>query len=469
MPRYGLTWLAIFIAIALMFLRLPQMVAKQDAVLNTYSALVEVDALIRQKFVDPIRDNRLVHGAIRGMMFQLDPYSSYVAPDELAAVMRHSRGDYIGIGVELGMRGGLLTVIAPIDGSPASGVGVRAGDAILSIDDQDVKGYSVFDVERLLSGPPGSRTRLRLRHPGERETRTVTVVRGPISLRTVRGFARDDGGAWQFLIDPDPASRPACGIGYIRISNVLDTTTRDFDLALSELREAGVCGLVMDLRFNPGGSLQEAVALVDRFVDDGTVLSTVTRHRAVQEYRATRSATATDMPLAVLINGASASAAEIVAGSLQSLGRAIVIGERSFGKGSVQHLIQLTGHAGAVRLTTAYYRLPDGRIIHRTHTNALTDAWGVMPDIAVKLSDAETHAIQASRWELDVRASSAGGGTLQGSTSTPHTLPYDRQLLAALSYLRETSADRGAPGLAGPLSSNNDVVPVTDRRRSASD
>ena len=442
MPKYGLTWLAIFIVIALMFLRLPQMVAKQDGVLNTYSALVEVDALTRQRFVEPIHNDRLVHGAIRGMMLQLDPYSSYIAPDELAAVMRHNRGDYIGIGVELGMRGGMLTVIAPIDGSPASKVGVRAGDTILSIDGKDVKGHSVFDVERLLSGPPGSRARLRLRHPTERETRTVTVVRGPISLQTVRGFARNDAGTWQFLIDSDPASRPACGIGYIRISNFLDTTTRDFDLALNELREAGVRGLVMDLRFNPGGSLQEAVALVDRFVDDGLILSTVTRHRAVHEYRATRSATATDIPLVVLINGASASAAEIVAGSLRSLGRAIVIGERSFGKGSVQHLIQLTGHAGAVRLTTAYYRLPDGRIIHRTHTNALTDAWGVMPDIAVKLSDVETHAIQSSRWELDVRASSVESETSHGSTSTPRALPRDRQLLAALSYLCEGSTDR---------------------------
>ena len=187
MPKYGLTWLAIFIAIALMFLLLPQMVAKQDAVLNTYSALVEVDALARQKFVEPIHGDRLVHGAIRGMMLQLDPYSSYVAPDEMAAVMRHSRGDYIGIGVELGMRGGMLTVIAPIDGSPASQAGVRAGDTVFSIGGREVKGHSVFDVERLLSGPSGTSVRLRLRHQVERETRIVTVVRGPISLQTVRG------------------------------------------------------------------------------------------------------------------------------------------------------------------------------------------------------------------------------------------------------------------------------------------
>ena len=181
MPRYGLTWIAIFIAIALMFVRLPQMVAKQDAVLHTYSALVEVDALIHQKFVEPITNDRLVHGAIRGMMFQLDPYSGYIAPDELPAVMRSSRGDYIGIGVELGIRNGYLTVIAPIDGSPAAKVGVRAGELLLSIDGQDVDGFSVFDVERLLAGAPGSSVTLRLRHPTETDARTLTIVRGPVS------------------------------------------------------------------------------------------------------------------------------------------------------------------------------------------------------------------------------------------------------------------------------------------------
>ena len=433
MTRYGITWLAIFIVIAVMFLRLPQMVAKQDAVLNTYSALVEVDALVRQKFVEPIHGNRLVHGAIRGMMFQLDPYSSYVAPDELAAVMRRNRGDYIGIGVELGMRGGRLTVIAPIDGSPASEAGVRAGDTIFSIDGQDIKGYSVFDVERLLSGPPGTDVSLRLRHPSEREASTVTVARGPISLQTVRGISRDSDGSWKFMLGEHG------GIGYIRISNFLDTTTRDFEVALRELLDCSARGLILDLRFNPGGSLNEAVALVDRFVDDGLILSTVTRHRAVHEYRATRTATLTDLPLAVLINGGSASAAEIVAGSLQSRERAVIIGERSFGKGSVQHLIQLTGHPAAIRLTTAYYRLPDERIIHRTHANVLTDAWGVIPDVAVKLSDIETHAIQAARWELDVGASGTAVPDPEGSMRTPPALPHDRQLLSAISFLRNPS------------------------------
>ena len=291
MPRYGLTWIAIFIAIALMFVRLPQMVAKQDAVLHTYSALVEVDALIHQKFVEPITNDRLVHGAIRGMMFQLDPYSGYIAPDELPAVMRSSRGDYIGIGVELGIRNGYLTVIAPIDGSPAAKVGVRAGELLLSIDGQDVDGFSVFDVERLLAGAPGSSVTLRLRHPTETDARTLTIVRGPVSLRTVRGFARAENGAWRYLIDP------VHRIGYIRISNFLESTTRDFDIALGELLDERVRGLILDVRFNPGGVLHEAVDLVDRFVDDGIILTTVTRHRAVQTYHATQRATTIGIPL----------------------------------------------------------------------------------------------------------------------------------------------------------------------------
>ena len=182
------------------------------------------------------------------------------------------------------------------------------------------------------------------------------------------------------------------------------------------------------------------VDLVDRFVDDGIILTTVTRHRAVQTYHATQRATTIGIPLVLLINGASASAAEIVAGSLQSHGRATIIGRRSFGKGSVQHLIQLKEHPAAVRLTTAYYRLPDGRVIHRTKANAHGNAWGILPDIEVLLNDDEAHAIQQSRWDVDVAFSSMPFSPDDSAGDTPPQrleILRDRQLLEALSHLRE--------------------------------
>ncbi len=180
MHRHALTWVAIFGLIALMFLRLPPMMAKQDSVLNTYSALVEVDALARQQFVEAVDGDYLVEGAIRGMMLQLDPYSGYITPMELPAFERHNGGGYIGVGIEVGMQDNRPTVIAPIECSPAARVGVRPGDVILSINGQDLEGRSVFDVEEMLAGAPGTSVRLRVLHAGEREPEALTIVRGPV-------------------------------------------------------------------------------------------------------------------------------------------------------------------------------------------------------------------------------------------------------------------------------------------------
>jgi len=433
--KHGITWVVVFGVILLMFLQLPPMAAKQDSVVHTYSALVEVDALAKQQFVDPIEDDRLVEGAIRGMMFQLDPYSGYIAPDELPAFERRSRGDFSGAGVEVGMQGGQLTVIAAVEGSSAAWGGILAGDTLLAIDGQKLEGRSVFEVEEMLVGPPGTRVHLEVRHPGEGEARKINLVRGPVHLNTVRGFRRDSSAAWDYMLDRENR------IGYIRVSNFRDNTMRDFDAALQRLLDDGALALIVDLRFNPGGLMQQAVAMVDRFVDEGLILSTVTRRQAVDEYVAKREGTINHLKLVVLINGNSASAAEIVAGSLQARGRAVVVGERSFGKGSVQHLIHLVGHKSAVKLTVAYYRLPGGRIIHRTDRNAHTESWGVTPEVRVALDESEVAGIQESRRRLD--GSPTGGGR-----PTPSPGPIrDRQLEEALvlARLSDHREGKGSP------------------------
>lgn len=427
MHRHSVTWVVLFTVIALMFLKLPRMVARQDVVMRTYSALVEVDALAKQKYVEPIGDRRLVHGAIRGMLLQLDRYSGYIAPQQLRALLRRTRGEYIGVGIKIGVRGGRITVIAPIEGGPAAEAGVVSGDVVLAIDGDEVENLSAFDVEERLTGQKGTSVDLRVLHPGESEPDDLTITRAAVSLRTIRGFQRDASGHWDHLIDPEHR------IGYIRVTHFIDTTGDDFDAALDELLAGGVAGLVLDLRDNPGGLMLRAVAMVDRFIARGVILETVTRRRAVHQYLATMPHTEADVELVVLINAGSASAAEIVAGSLRAHDRAILVGERSFGKGSVQQLIHLTEHKAAIKLTTAYYRLPDGRVIHRTRENTGTDAWGVKPDILIKLTEAETLDLQRSRRTV-ARLVRAGGRTPGRPIGKENRV--DRQLLAALNHLR---------------------------------
>jgi len=404
-----------------MFLQLPQIAAKHDAVLHAYSALVEVDALARQQFVEPVESSRLVDGAIRGLLLQLDPYSGYIAPNELPAFERRNRGEFIGIGIEVGIRDGKLTVIAPVEGSPAAKAGILAGDVIVAINGREAERLSAFDVETFIEGTPGTKVQLRVRHPGQNDPGTLTVARGPVSVVTVRGFRRTAHGRWDYLIDP------INHIGYIRVTSFRDNTMRDFDAALKQLLDRGIRGLIIDLRFNPGGIMHQAIAMVDRFVQNGVILSTVTRRKAVQEYAATPDGTVTDVELAVLINGASASSSEIVAGSLQAHGRATIVGERSFGKGSVQHLILLREHHAAIKLTTAYYRMPDDRIIHRTAGNDSLGCWGVIPDIEVPLSDQEVQEIQEIRRAADLAFTEiptpSDGGTPSDGTESDETAP----------------------------------------------
>ena len=440
--RHTLTWIAILGLIILMFLRLPPMVAKQDSLMNVYGPLVEVDALCRQQYVEPIRDGRLVEGAIRGMMMRLDPYSGYIAPDELPSFERRSGGDYTGVGIELGFQQGRLTVIAPIEGSPAARAGIRPGDMLLAVDGVEVDARSVFDVGEMLVGPAGETVTLRVLHAGESDPVDIAIQRDHVHMASVRGIARTGRDDWDYWIDSERR------IAYIRISNFRTNTMDEFDAVLRSLRGNGPRGLIIDLRFNPGGIMQQAVALVDRFVSQGVILATVTRRRAVETFRATRSGTLAEPPLVVLVNGGSASASEIVAGALQAHGRAKVVGERTFGKGSVQHVVHLTHHPAAVKLTTAYYRLPDGRIIHRTPHNDDSDQWGVIPDDAVELTELEEQEIREERRALDLAFLEHEGPFFDRDPATEipaerQSLRLDRQLAKALDLVIRAVDEQG--------------------------
>ncbi|MCH8146930.1 MAG: S41 family peptidase [Planctomycetes bacterium] len=433
MSRHSFTLTLVFGIIVLMFLRLPQMVAEQDYVLNTYRALVEVDALAKQRYVEPIIDDRLVVGAMRGMLRQLDPYSAYLSADRLAAIEARIEGEYAGIGAEIGMRNGRPVIITPLDGSPAAQAGVRAGDRIVAIDGRKVRALSIPEIDSALRGEAGTTVRLTLQHADAQIKTVVEVVRDKILIETIRGFAKRPDGTWDFMIEPDD------GVAYVRVSSFHKATARNFDRALLELIENGASAIILDLRFNPGGILAEAIHMVDRFVSDGVIVSTVTRRSVEHDFTASASHTITDWDLIVLINGGSASAAEVMAGSLQAHGRAIIVGERSFGKASVQRIIRLTTHNGGVKLTIAHYRLPNGRIIHRLPNASPDDDWGIYPDVEVVLSQKERDAVQQSRlatgpFPKDSVGKSAVANTPLGRATAE--IERDRQLTTALDLLR---------------------------------
>lgn len=388
-----MVWMSVFIVVAVMFVRLPHMVMQQDSVVRTFGPLVEVEALTRKCYVDVVPEDRLVQGAIRGLVGELDPYSDYLNPTELEVFRRRRTGEYVGIGIELSLRETMPTVIAPIDNSPASASGVKPGDIIVSIDDHPCRGLNLRRLQHLLSGEPGTLVKLSIKRPRVADLLTIECYRSHLRIDSVKGCRHDRSDVASYLIDPRRR------IGYIRVSHFGDRTYGEFVRVLRQLEQADVRAVILDLRFNPGGLLHQAVAMLDCFLKEGVLVSTVNRQAGTHAFYATDATLMPDTPIVVLVNGSSASAAEIVSGALQDHGRATIVGSRSFGKGSVQHLIPLSNQRGAVKLTVAHYRLPNGRIIHREPWHDENDAWGIVPDVAVILDDAQRERVlQSRRW-----------------------------------------------------------------------
>jgi carboxyl-terminal processing protease len=440
MSKRNLIWLAIIMVMAVGFYQLTTMSAQQDTVFRTYAPLIEVDALIRKNFVEPIDENHLLDGAIRGMMLKLDPYSGYIGPEELDAFRRRMSGEYTGIGVQLGVRNGELTIIAPIEESPAMQAGIKAGDVVLAINDTPVEGMGVADADRLLEGSSGSDVRLTVRHAvadHRDDVEELVITRGPIRLRSIKGIQHRPDGTWEHML---PGELP---IAYIRVSSFHENTMAELDECLDRIRSSGAQGLVIDLRFNPGGLMSAAISLVDRFLREGEIVSTVTRHqatvKAIDTYLAQPEGTFPALPMAVLINEHSASAAEIVAGALQDHQRAVVYGERSFGKGVIQNVVDLKGHRAAISLTVAHYRLPSGRIIHKSPANSDSGQWGVIPDVVVELDAQQELAVQDRRILADQpqplpETMPSDPADLQAEPD--HSILIDEQLQAAWDSVR---------------------------------
>ena len=336
---------------------LDQQARQQGVPVDELRAFAEVMERIRGAYIEQIDDRELLESAIRGMLYELDPHSSYLTPDQFDDLQITTTGEFGGLGIEVTMEDGFVKVVTPVDDSPASKAGIQAGDLILKIDDTFVKGLSLSEAVELMRGEVGSEIELMVLSEGKENPRQVTLKRDKIQMHSVKSR----------LLEP--------GLGYVRISQFQNNTGSDTAKALEKLSAKGeLQGLVLDMRNNPGGVLGGAVEVADLFLDKGLVVYTEGRQPGSRsEFKATPGDQLAGVPLVVLVNGGSASASEIVAGALQDQHRAIVGGNRTFGKGSVQTVLPLSKDR-ALKLTTARYYTPNGRSIQ---------AEGIEPDISV--------------------------------------------------------------------------------------
>ena len=325
-------------------------------------------SLIENNYVEPVDDTRLLYGAVDGMVRTLDPHSSFMDPRSYAALKEETEGEYGGVGLELATRGEDVVVVAPIDDTPASRAGFQPGDRLVEIDGRAVHGWRENEAVRALTGSPGTKVTVKAHRAGWAEPRSFTLVRDVIRIVSVE----------EKLFDRK--------LAYVKVKSFQDRTDAYLRKALDSMRDqAGgqLSGIVLDLRHNPGGLLDQAVKVADRFLDGGVIVTTKGRGgKHVEVEKAHPKGTEPRYPMVVLVDGGTASASEIVAGALQDSGRAVVIGTRTFGKGSVQTVIELEDGSG-LKLTVARYYTPSGRSIQER---------GIEPDLWVKASAADDDA-----------------------------------------------------------------------------
>lgn len=355
---------------------------------------------IERNYVKELDRRELIEAAIRGLTSELDPYSNYIPPDEFERFQTNIDSEFGGIGIQISMDRGQITIISPLVGTPAYRGGLMAGDRIVEIEGESTDGISLDEAVRRMKGKIGTDVTVTVRHPNNDENRTVTLTRETIRIDTVLGDHRNADDRWEFMYDSDEK------IGYIRLTAFSRNSARDLRRTMEELQATGLRGLVFDLRFNPGGLLSSAVEVSDMFISNGVIVSTEGRNTQKKEWKAHQAGTFQGFPMAVLINGFSASASEIVAACLQDHGRAVVVGERSWGKGSVQNVVELEDGKSALKLTTASYQRPSGENIHRFYGANKNDDWGVKPDedYEVEFTSKEMTAYLNYRRERDIIA-----------------------------------------------------------------
>ncbi len=338
---------------------------------------------IDSHYVTEVDRRELVEAAIRGMVAHLDQYSTYIQPEDLKRFEQHIEQAFVGIGISVNTAEGKLEIVSPLAGSPAFRAGLRTGDVITEIDGKSVAGLSPADVARMLAGPPGRSIVLSVLKPQATEAQMITVIRDTIQVPTVVGLNRDAEQQWDFMLNDEKR------IGYVRLTHFSRNTATELRTVVDGLASSDLKGLVLDLRSNPGGLMESSIEIADMFLDTGKIVSMQGRSVPERSWQAKRGDTLPSIPLAVIVNRLSASASEVLSACLQDNGRAVVVGERTWGKGSVQNVVELESGRSALKLTTASYFRPSGINIHRFAESKPEDAWGVMPS--------DGHAIELSK------------------------------------------------------------------------
>ncbi len=381
---------------AAMMVRLPIAIAERASAYEWFDPIIDVRRVLLDHSIHELEEETMQQAMIQAMIRTLDdPHTIYIPPSAEAEFNKELRGTYVGIGAEVRIVDDYLTIVTPMDGSPALRAGVEAGDVVLEI--EGVSTYLVpiaKSIDRLV-GEPGTEVSIRVRHlDGSEED--LTVMRRQIITPTVKGLRRM-GEAWNFCVDAD------LDLAYVRVTQFNNTTVRDLKAALEQLQAAGLGGLILDLRDNHGGSLGAAVAMADLFIEEGTLVSVKGRDESDQRsFEASQRGTLSDFPMVILVNSTSASASEIVAGALQDHERAKVLGTRTYGKGSVQEVRQLPYDRGTLKFTSAYYDLPSGRSIDRDRDRkSRSTVWGVDPDPGMVVAISDKAYLEMSRARRD--------------------------------------------------------------------
>lgn len=349
---------------------------------------------VERNYVKEVDRRELLEAAIKGMLTKLDPYSSYIPPSELEKFRSSVENEFGGIGITVSVETGELTVITPMFRTPAFNAGLRGGDIILEIEGKPTKGISLDDAVKQMKGKIGTPVKFKVKHIAEDRVAELEVKRELIRVDSIVGDKRNDDFTWNYFLDGEKK------IAYIRVTNFGRHTADDLRQVLGDLTKAEMKGLILDLRFNPGGLLSTGIDVCDLFVEEGKIVSTAGRSTKERLWKAKKDGTFSDFPMAVLVNHYSASASEIVAACLQDHNRATVIGERSWGKGSVQNIVELEHGKSALKLTTAGYLRPSGKNIHRHEGAKDVDEWGVKPNEGFEV---KTSKEDDSRWLEDRR------------------------------------------------------------------
>jgi carboxyl-terminal processing protease len=435
MSRRNLAWLIGIAAVSLFGFAVSYSAPtrERDKDYELVHLLVDVLQEVRNKYVVEInadRERKLVEDMITGGLERLDPHSSYINPREYKQFNKTSKGKFGGVGIQVGFdrqNRGQLTVVSPMVGTPAYEGGVLAGDLILKIDGKSTENMRLNEAVDMIQGDKGEPITLTVLHESAKEPVDIHLVRDEIQVQSVLGDKRKstDPKQWNFMYDKENK------IGYIRLVAFTETAAAEMKAAVESLEHEGVRGLIIDLRNNPGGLLRAAVEISDLFLREGRIVSTKGRNQKEETYDAKPEGTLLlpeeRYPIVILINKFSASASEIVSAAMQDHHRAVIIGERSYGKGSVQNIILMEHDTSALKLTTASYWRPSGKNIHRFPDSKETDEWGVKPDEGFEVAMKDEERFEYMAWRNDRDIVRSKKGVAEAKSSEPKAPAQDKK------------------------------------------